>query len=203
MFRLLGAILLLPRWGDILLQIGHQQHLRAAFLLLKSQRWVKSGHCQKWKKKKKSNCMDFLAVANLAIKVQYPLSDSGGVSAVSTHISQRPRLTGCSYRENVMEQMFGSWIALPCECGGHPYCHNITRNCYWKMTCKQTVSSNVWLSVLRILGKYCFFEEGRVSTESVFSGLYLWRTVLILTREPSSLPREPNFQSQGSVFPAL
>lgn len=147
--------------------------------------------------------MDFLAVANLAIKVRYPLSDSGGVSAVSTHISQRPRLTGCSYRENVMEQMFGSWIALPCECGGHPYCHNITRNCYWKMTCKQTVSSNVWLSVLRILGKYCFFEEGRVSTESVFSGLYLWRTLLILTREPSSLPREPNFQSQGSVFPAL
>lgn len=52
--------------------------------------------------KKKSNCMDFLAVANLAIKVRYPLSDSGGVSAVSTHISQRPRLTGCSYRENVM-----------------------------------------------------------------------------------------------------
>ena len=67
---------------------------------------------------------------NLAIKARYPLSDSGGVSAVATHISQRPRLTGRSYGENMMEQTFGSWIALLCEYGGHPYCHNIMGNCY-------------------------------------------------------------------------
>ena len=90
-----------------------------------------------------NNWKDFQAIArqqhfranqeksvNLAIKVRYPLSDSGGVSAVATHISQRPRLTGRSYGENMMEPTFGSWIALLCEYGGHPYCHNIMGNCY-------------------------------------------------------------------------
>ena len=163
-----------------------------------------------------NNWMDFQAIArqqhfranqekcvNLAIKVRYPLSDSGGVSAVATHISQRPRLTGHSYGENVMEQMFGSWIALLCEYGGHPYCHSIMGNCYWKITCKQAFPSSVWLSAHRLLGKYCSFEKGKASTGSVFSGLYLWRTVLILTKETSSLPRGLNFQNQGNVFPAL
>ena len=51
--------------------------------------------------------------------------------------STKSRLTGHSYRENVMEQMFGCWIAFSCECGGHPYCHNIMGSCCWKMTWKQ------------------------------------------------------------------
>ena len=46
-------------------------------------------------------------------------------------------------------------------------------------------SSSVWFSACRILGKFFSFKEGKAFTESVFPGLYLAWTILLLRCESS------------------
>ena len=54
------------------------------------------------------------------------------------------------------------------------------------------------------LGKLCSFEEGKASPESVISGLYLSRTVLILRCETSRFaPQDLRFSNRSVCFPAL
>ena len=50
-----------------------------------------------------------------------------------------------SYRENLMEQMFGCWFSFSFDCEALPYGHSLRGICNWKMTCKQALSSRVWL----------------------------------------------------------
>ena len=66
------------------------------------------------------------------------------------------------------------------------------------MTSSQAFSSSMWLSAHRMLGKLCSFEEGKASTESVFSDLYQDLSIFLDVRSPD-LSREPIFQSLGSV----
>ena len=82
-----------------------------------------------------------------------------------------------SNREKLMEQMFQCCFAFPCECGDLPYGLRLRRNDESKMTSKQALSSSVCHSAHSMLGKLSSFEEGKTSTESVFSGLYLTGTV--------------------------
>ena len=101
----------------------------------------------------------------------------------------------------MMEQMFGCWFAFPCECEALPYGNNVRGNCYWKTTSKKAFSSSVWLSSHRMLTKLCSFEEGKATTGSVFSGLSLSGIFCLLRCKLPGVPRECEFQSQGSVFP--
>ena len=81
-----------------------------------------------------------------------------------------------SYRENVMEQTFGFWFPFPMS--GRPSLWSQSQGkLRLKITSKKTLSSSVRLSAHRTLGKLSSFVEGKSSTGSTFSGLYLAGTV--------------------------
>ena len=93
-----------------------------------------------------------------------------------------------SYKENLMEQTYRCLFTYPVTgAGGLPYSHTVRGNCYWKLTSKQEFSSSVWLSPHMTLRKLCSLKKGKVSTESVLSGLYLSTTVWILRCESSRI----------------
>lgn len=59
-----------------------------------------------------------------------------------------------------------------------------------------------YVTLSRMLGKLCSFEEGKASIESVFSGLYLSGSVYILRCEISRLVQRTHLPESGQCFPA-
>ena len=81
-----------------------------------------------------------------------------------------------SYRENVMEQAVGFWFPFPVS-GRASLWSQSQGKLLLKITSKKTLSSSMRLSAHRTLGKLSSFVEGKSSTGSMFSGLYLAETV--------------------------
>ena len=73
-----------------------------------------------------------------------------------------------SYRENLMEKMFGCWFAIPCDCGDLCCGLRLRGNSECKKTCKQVLSSSECHSAHSMMGKQSSFQEGKASTKSVF-----------------------------------
>ena len=110
-------------------------------------------------------------------------------------------LLAFSCRGNVMEQTFGVCFDIPWGCGSPPWEQGLRGHCHWKMTSKQALSSRVWLSVCRRLTKLSSLEEGKASTEILFSGLYLQQVFRFSDVRPPDLDWGSQFQSQGHMSP--
>ena len=106
-----------------------------------------------------------------------------------------------SCRGNVTEQMFGVCFDIPWECGSPPWEQGLRGHCHWKMTSKQALSSCAWLSVCRSLAKLSSLEEGKASTEILFSGLYLQQVFRFSDVRPPVLDWGSQFHSQGCMSP--
>ena len=166
---MVGAILWLPRQGDIPLEMVLQ--LGVASRLLGSEiPVVDQSYCCHRKK----TAIGWIFKQLLGRTILGPteskmwiLPPGSGIQVHSQDVSpQYPRISQADlgsldlpYRENVMEEMFGCWFAFPCEIGGLPCSHTVRWNCYWKTTSEQAFSSSVWLSAHRMLGKLGSFKE--------------------------------------------
>ena len=95
---------------------------------------------------------------------------------------------------------FGSCFDLPVSVGalpGHRASGVIATESWPPCKCIPAV----WHSARRRVGKLSSLEEGKASTESVFSGLYLQQVFCFSDVRPAGLLRGPQFQSQGRVSP--
>ena len=117
---------------------------------------------------------------------------------LQTHL----RSPDVSYRENIREQMFGCGFAFPAV--WHPS--------EWlppegKLRLKHDLHasalSSVWLSAHRMLGKLCSCEEEMVSTESVFSGLYLAETLASRPWDLQPCPEDLTSRVRAVCLPAI
>ena len=101
-----------------------------------------------------------------------------------------------------MQQLFGDCFDFPWEWGSPSWVQVLRGHCHWKMTCKPVLSSHVWLSAHRRLGKLSSLEEEKASPESVFSVLSILHQVFGFSDvRPPGLLRGPQFPSQGHVSP--